>query len=111
MNSDFKDLLNIFNAYHVRYLIIGGYAVMKYTEPRYTKDLDIWVNPSIENAGKVYIALKNFGAPLNNISLDDFTDPDLIYQIGIAPNRSDMLMGIAGMDKAFGMSVWATCLL
>ena len=54
MNSDFKDLLSILNAHHVRYLVVGGHAVMKYTEPRYTKDLDIWVDASLKNAHAVF---------------------------------------------------------
>lgn len=52
MNSDFKELLNIFNAEEVKYLVIGGYAVIYYAEPRYTKDLDIWVGPDADNAEK-----------------------------------------------------------
>ena len=64
MNSDFKDLLKILNAHNVRYLVVGGYAVMKYTEPRYTKDLDIWIEASPENARAVFAALRDFGAPL-----------------------------------------------
>lgn len=63
MNSDFKDLLNAFAETKVRYLIIGGYAVSKHTEPRYTKDLDIRVDNSKENAERVFSALHEFGAP------------------------------------------------
>lgn len=57
MTQDFKELLNIFNRNGVRYLIVGGYAVMKYTEPRFTKDLDIWIEASFENARKVFLSL------------------------------------------------------
>jgi hypothetical protein len=64
MNSNFEDLLKLFNANRVEYLIVGGYAVMLYTEPRYTKDLDIWIAATSENAAKVYAALAAFGAPL-----------------------------------------------
>src|SRR5438874_4890926 len=54
MNSDFKDLLKVLNDYKVRYLVVGGYAVMAYTEPRYTKDLDIWIEASPKNARAVF---------------------------------------------------------
>jgi hypothetical protein len=64
MNTDFKETLRAFNEHEVKYLIVGGYAVMKYSEPRFTKDLDIWVEPSRENAAKVFQALQSFGAPL-----------------------------------------------
>ena len=67
MNSDFKDLLRALNEAQARYLVVGGYAVIKHTEPRYTKDLDIWVSPDIENAKRVYSALQNFGAPLSGV--------------------------------------------
>lgn len=54
MNSDFKELLSIFNENRVKYLIIGGYAVSEYAEPRYTKDLDIWIEASTQNGEKVF---------------------------------------------------------
>ena len=64
MNSNFKELLSILAAEQVRFLVVGGFAVMHYTEPRYTKDLDLWIALSRENADRVYRALKKFGAPL-----------------------------------------------
>ncbi len=64
MNTDFKELLKIFNQHAVKYLVVGGYAVMKYSEPRYTKDIDLWVEAAPDNARKVFQALKAFGAPL-----------------------------------------------
>ena len=68
MISDFKDLLEVLDAFGVRYLIVGGYAVMKYTEPRYTKDLDLWIQATPKNARAVFKALKEFGAPLANLT-------------------------------------------
>lgn len=97
MNSDFKDLLRIFADYKVRYLVIGGYAVSKHTEPRYTKDLDIWIDHAFENAGLVYSALKEFGAPLSDITVNDLTTPLMVYQLGIEPTRIDIIMGLAKM--------------
>jgi len=69
LNQDFYDLLQFLNAEHVEYLVVGGYAVMVYSEPRYTKDLDIWINPDPDNAKAVWRALAAFGAPLENVSL------------------------------------------
>lgn len=98
MNSDFKELLKIFAETKVKYLIIGGYAVAKHAEPRYTKDLDIWIGNSRENAENVYKSLKEFGAPLSNITVEDFTMPTLVFQIGIEPSRIDILMGLKELD-------------
>lgn len=96
--SDYKELLRILNKHKVRYLVIGAYAVIYYTEPRYTKDLDIWVDPEGRNAQKIYEALKEFGAPLTNITPADFTKKKTIYQIGVAPVRVDILMGLPGLE-------------
>lgn len=98
MNQDFKDLFKAFNEYGVKYLVVGAYAVIYYAEPRYTKDLDIWIELTEKNAEKVWRALAAFGAPLEDISLKDFTNSELIYQIGVAPNRIDIMMDIPGVD-------------
>jgi len=95
--SDFKDLLRAFNEYQVKYLVVGGYAVMKYSEPRYTKDLDMWVSTEEENAAAVFKALKAFGAPLSGITPHDFTLEGHFYQIGVAPVRIDILMSLTGL--------------
>ena len=72
INSDFRDLLRSLNAAGVKYLVVGGYAVMVHTEPRYTKDLDLWVDPSEDNGPRVFQALAAFGAPLVGLSAHDF---------------------------------------
>ena len=97
MNSDFKDLLSTFNANRVQYLVVGAYAFMKHAEPRYTKDLDIWIRPSKANSRRVFKALRQFGAPLSKLSEDDFAHPGLYYQIGVEPTRIDILMSIPGL--------------
>lgn len=91
MNSDFKDLLSIFNETGVRYLVIGGYAIAEHVEPRFTKDLDIWVDNSQENARLVIQALREFGAPLLDVTVDDFLVPTTVYQMGLPPSRIDLL--------------------
>jgi len=98
VNSDFSDLLRLFNANKVRYLVIGGYAVIQYAEPRYTKDLDLWISADTDNAAAVYKALKEFGAPLAGLTEADFAEEGYFYQMGIPPMRVDILMGIPGMD-------------
>ncbi|MFC1590894.1 hypothetical protein ACFL43_00050 [Thermodesulfobacteriota bacterium] len=97
-NPDFKDLFRILNEEAVEYLIVGAHAVIFYAEPRFTKDMDVWVAPTPENAKRLWKALERFGAPLQDVSVDDFTDTDLVYQIGIEPNRIDILVGIAGVE-------------
>ena len=97
-NSHFKDLLSALNGCGAKYLVVGGYAVMLYTEPRYTKDLDIWVECTPDNALRVYRALAGFGAPLAGIRPEDFAVPDLIYQLGVPPSRVDILTSISGVD-------------
>ena len=96
-SSDFKDLLNLFEKHKIRYLIVGGYAVMKYSEPRFTKDLDIFIATDQENAKAVFKALKEFGAPLVNLTSDDFAREGYFYQMGRPPLRVDIMMSIPGI--------------
>jgi predicted nucleotidyltransferase len=98
VNSDFSDLLRLFNANSVKYLIIGGYAVIQYAEPRYTKDLDVWISADKDNAAAIYKALKEFGAPLTEMTEADFTEEGYFYQMGRPPMRVDVLMGIPGVE-------------
>jgi hypothetical protein len=97
VNSDFTDLLSLFNDNSVRYLIIGGYAFIQYAEPRYTKDLDLWISTDTKNAVSVYSALKEFGAPLVGLNEDDFSEEGYFYQMGVPPMRVDIMMGIPGL--------------
>ena len=97
-SSDFKDLLNILEKHKVRYLVVGGYAVMKYTEPRFTKDLDLWISTDEENAKAVFSALKDFGAPLKGLTPHDFTERGYFYQMGNPPFRLDIMMSIPGVE-------------
>jgi hypothetical protein len=99
-NPHYKELLQLLNEFEVEYLVVGGFAVMKYGEPRYTKDLDVWVNNSRQNSGRIVAALKKFGAPLEHdeITAETFTEKQVVYQIGIAPVRVDILTEITGVD-------------
>jgi len=97
-NSDSRELLNLFEKHKIRYLVVGAYAVMKYSEPRFTKDLDLWISTDPENANSVYLALKEFGAPLANLTADDFTHQGYFYQMGKPPLRVDIMMSIPGVE-------------
>lgn len=90
-NPPYKELLQLLSKFDVEYLIVGGFAVMKYSERRYTKELDVWVHNSRQNSLRVVDALKTFGAPLDHdrVSAETFTDKQVVYQIGIAPLRID----------------------
>jgi len=96
-SPDFRELLSLLEKYKVRYLVVGGYAVMKYTEPRFTKDLDLWVSTDKENSKAVYAALKEFGAPLKSLAPADFTQEGYFYQMGNPPFRLDVMMSIPGV--------------
>lgn len=100
MNSDLIELLRCLKEYKVKHLIIGGHAVIHYSEPRYTKDLDLWVEASLTNAKRLIASLARFGAPVDNLSVDDFARPGTLYVFGIPPNRVDVLNRIKGATFA-----------
>jgi predicted nucleotidyltransferase len=95
----YNELFRTLNECEVEYLIVGGYAVMKYTEPRYTKDLDVWVRNSSGNSARLYQALAKFGAPLRHdgVTPETFTKDTVVYQIGVAPVRIDISTHIDGV--------------
>lgn len=104
-NPDFSDMLAALSAEGAIFLLVGGHAVMQYTAPRYTKDLDVWVRPDPENAERVFKALSAFGAPLAGVEPADFACEGTIFQIGVPPNRIDIITSADGVafDEA-----WAT---
>lgn len=97
VNSDFSDLLRIFNDHSVKYLVIGGYAVVQYAEPRFTKDLDVLIGTDAANAEAIYNALREFGAPLAGLTPKDFSEEGFFFQMGVPPIRVDVIMGIPGV--------------
>ena|SRR6185312_5802855 len=106
MHKDFKDLLCAFNARNVRYMIVGGYAYARYTEPRTTKDLDLFVRPDPENAPSVFRAMAEYGVLLGDITAADLAKPTTVVQIGVAPFRIDIRFNIDGLtfDQAWETS-------
>jgi len=103
MHQDFKELLSVFNAAQVRYLIVGGYAVSYHAQPRATKDLDILIGADAENSKAVYAALAKFGAPIEGLSAKDFAEPDNFFRMGTPPVMVDIMPKISGVE--FELSV------
>jgi len=97
LKPDFKDLLRLLNQHQAKYLIVGDYAVMKYTEPFYTKDMDIWIESTSDNAKRTYEALVEFGAPLSDLTVQDLMQQDVVFQFGMAPARVDVMTSIDGV--------------
>lgn len=98
MNSDFKDLLRIFVEQEVRFLVVGGYAVIHYAQPRYTKELDLWIEPTVENARKLMRAFQSFGLPLVGLEESDFAEPGTQFSVGVPPCEIDLLTTIPGLE-------------
>jgi hypothetical protein len=100
VNPDFKELLLAFNAHNVEYLIVGAHALAAHGHVRATKDLDLWIRPDERNAQNVLRALSDFGAPAGDLTVDDLSRKDTIFQIGLPPLRIDIITNIDGVEFA-----------
>lgn len=100
LNQDFKEFVKLLNINQVKYLVIGGYAVAVHGYPRYTKDIDIWIEMSLANSQKLMKALNDFGFGSLGLSAEDFQLPDCIIQLGYPPNRIDLITTPDGVDFA-----------
>ncbi len=98
MYPDFKELFSTLNAHKVKYLVVGGYAVGFHSQPRATKDLDIFIGPDEQNARGVYDALARFGAPIQNLTPRDLLDPIDSFRMGHAPLMIEILPVIKGIE-------------
>jgi hypothetical protein len=98
MYQDYKDLLSAFNAHGVRYLIVGAYAVIFHAQPRFTKDIDLFIQADPANAQAAYAALAAFGAPLEGIRPEDFAERGSFFRFGRDPHGFDILPEIPGVD-------------
>src|SRR6185295_6867298 len=98
LNPDFKDMLLCLKDEEVDFLVVGAYALAAHGFPRATGDLDIWIRNDPENAQRIMRALNKFGAPAQQLSVEDFTSTDLIVQFGVEPSRIDLLTGIDGVE-------------
>ncbi|MFI5365146.1 MAG: hypothetical protein ACHQ4J_05940 [Candidatus Binatia bacterium] len=97
MNRDFVEMLAALSAAGVEFLIVGAYALAAHGLPRATGDIDIWIRPTRENAERLMAAVQTFGAPLFGLTIEDLLRSDTVFQIGVAPNRIDILTGITGV--------------
>ena len=97
LNPDYSDILSAFNDEKVEYLLVGAYALAAHGLPRATGDIDLWVKRSSENARRLLRALAGFGAPLTEVSEQDFVTPEVVFQMGVAPRRIDILTSISGV--------------
>lgn len=100
LNKDFREFIELLNLNKVKYLLIGGYAIAFHGHPRYTKDLDIWLEPSEENAANLMRALEDFGFGDLDVSSDDFLQIGMVVQLGYPPNRIDLINSPDGVDFA-----------
>jgi predicted nucleotidyltransferase len=100
LNQDFKEFIQSLNDNQVNYLVIGGYAVALHGYPRYTKDIDIWVEMTPENAANMLKALEQFGFASLNLQAEDFLTPDQVIQLGYPPSRIDLITTPDGVDFA-----------
>jgi hypothetical protein len=103
LNRDFVEFIECLNESGVEYLLVGGYAVAFHGRPRFTKDIDFWVRPEPANAQRVLAALARFGFADLGLTAQDFSAPDRVVQLGVAPNRIDLVTSIDGVDFA---SAW-----
>jgi len=97
LNEDYKEMLQLFLEEQVDFIIVGAYALGAHGYPRATGDIDIWVKPNNTNSRKLYKALARFGAPLEQIEIDDFSMEGIIFQIGVIPRRIDIITKIDGV--------------
>ncbi len=98
LNEDYKDMLRALSEEKVRFLLVGAYAMAAHGFPRATLDIDIWVEPSPENAEAVLRALRRFGAPVHDLTRADLERQGLVFQIGVAPRRIDLITSASGLQ-------------
>lgn len=98
MTKDFKDMLRVLFEEGVEFLLVGAYALAAHGYPRATGDMDIWVRCSADNAKRVWNSLIKYRAPLLDLTPEDLETPDVVFQIGVAPQRIDILTSIAGVS-------------
>ena len=97
LNSDYRDILRALSERKVKFLLVGAYAMAAHGYPRSTMDIDLWVMPDPENARLVFKALEDFGAPLGGLSPEDLQIEGIVFQIGVAPRRIDILTFADGL--------------
>ena len=105
MSPDFSELLREFNAHEVEYLVVGAHALAAHGHVRATKDLDVWVHATRDNARRVLQALSAYGVPLDDVTEEDFAAGSAtVFQIGIPPLRIDVITSVDGLEFS---NAWA----
>ncbi len=109
LSNDSREFVALLNSHGVEYLVVGAHSLAFHARPRYTGDLDVFIRPTAQNAGKMIAVLAEFGFADAEITATDFTKPEQIIQLGRAPNRIDLLTGITGVsaEDAFNSKVEA----
>jgi hypothetical protein len=97
LNKDYKEMLQLLLEEQVDFILVGAYALGAHGYPRATGDIDIWVKADEANSKKIYQALAGFGAPLDQLNENDFAEEGIIFQIGVAPRRIDIITQIDGV--------------
>ena len=98
VSQDYEDLFSTLNAHKIKYLVVGAYAVAFYAQPRFTKDLDVWIPTVLNDRKQVYAALRSYGAPLRDLTPEHFAEPGIILQLGVAPVRVDIMTEVPGLN-------------
>jgi len=98
LHPDFKEFLNLLNEQKVKYIILGGYAVVYHGYPRSTGDIDVWVQPTLENAKKVVQAVRAFGFSIPNTAINQFKNPGNILRMGLPPVRIEVMTSVSGLE-------------
>ncbi len=107
LNEDYRDMLRALSEEKVKFLLVGAYALAAHGYLRATMDMDIWIMPSADNAKAVLLALRRFGAPVDNLTSEDLQKEGTIFQIGVAPRRIDIITAVSGLhfDQAYQHSL------
>lgn len=98
LDENFKEFIELLNENHVKYLVVGGYAVAYHGYPRYTKDIDFWIWADPENADRILKTIEDFGLGSIGLQKDDLLNPDNVIQLGYEPNRIDLIVQLEGLD-------------
>lgn len=100
VEKDFEEFIRLLNLHKVKYLVVGAYAMIFYTSPRNTGDIDFFIETSETNSQKILGVLNDFGFAEMEFKKADFLNPDFVIQLGYSPNRIDLITGISGISFA-----------
>ena len=110
LSPDYTDILSALSDARAEFLVVGAFAMAAHAMPRATGDIDVWIRPNAANAQRVWVALAEFGAPIGDLTLEELSQPGIVFQIGVAPNRIDVLTVIDGVtfEEAWPERVYRT---